>query len=122
MSIPLLPKQLERLETYINKTFWAKEENQIINKGRIKVSKINGPIEIGGLNLTSIECMHRSLSSSVGINILNRAFFGDRRHRDTITNTIKNAMIELNLCTLEEILQRGSVKWAEADLETLTSC
>ena len=62
-SIPLSPKQLERLEKERNKAFWAKEDNQTVNKGRTKVSKhrINGPIEIGGLNLTSIECMYRSL-------------------------------------------------------------
>ena len=62
-SLPLSPKQLERLEKERNKAFLAKEDNQTVNKGRTKVSKhrINGPIEIGGLNLTSIECMYRSL-------------------------------------------------------------
>ena len=115
-SIPLSPKQLERLEKERNKAFWAKEDNQTVNKGRTKVSKhrINGPIEIGGLNLTSIECMYRSLSSTAGINILNRAIFGENRHKDTLTNTIKTAMTELNLCTLKEMLQRGSADWADA--------
>ena len=76
-SIPLSSKQLERLEKESNKEFWAKEDNQNVNKGRTKVSKhrINGPIDIGGLNLTSIECMYRSLSSTAGINTLNRAIF-----------------------------------------------
>ena len=43
--------------------------------------------------LISIECMYRSLSSSGGINILNRAIFGATRHSNTLTNTIKNAII-----------------------------
>ena len=76
--------------------------------------RINGPIEVGGLNLTSIDCMYRSLSSTAGINILNRAIFGAYRRNDTHTNTIKTAMTELNLCTLDEMLQRGSADWADA--------
>ena len=38
-SIPLSPKQLEKLEKERYKAFWAIEDNQTVNKGHTKVSK-----------------------------------------------------------------------------------
>ena len=44
---------------------------------------------------------------------MNRAIFEAYRHNDTLANTIKTAMTVL--CTLDEMLQRGSADyWADA--------
>ena len=71
---------------------------------------INGPIEIGRLNLTS------------GTIILNRAIFGANRHNNTLTNTIKTEMTEINLCTLDEMLQRGSADCKKANQTRPNNC
>ena len=42
---------------------------------------------------------------------MNRAIFEAYRHNDTLANTIKTAMTVL--CTLDEMLQRGSADWAD---------
>ena len=115
-AMPLTEKQIDKLEKERNKAFWSREENAIQTQGRVKVSKhrINGPIEIGGLNLTSLGCIYRSLSTSSGINILNRIIFGDNRQNDTLAITIKDAMIQSNMCSIEDLITKGSAEWDKA--------
>ena len=115
-AMPLTDKQIDKLEKERNKAFWSREENATQNQGRIKVSKhrINGPIEIGGLNLTSLGCLYRSLSTSSGINILNRVIFGDNKQNDTLAITIKDAMIQSHMCSIEELITKGSAEWEKA--------
>ena len=45
-------KKIDKLEKERNKAFWSKEENAI--------HRITGPIQNGGLNLTSLGCPYRS--------------------------------------------------------------
>ena len=67
-----------------------------------------GQIEIGGLNLTSLGCLYRSLSTSSGINVLNRVIFRDNKQNDTLAITIKDVMIQSHMCSIEDLITKGS--------------
>jgi len=77
--------------------------------------RINGPLEIGGLNLASFGC----LSTSSGINILNRVIFGDNKQNDTLAITIKDPMIQSHMCSIEALITKGSAEW-DKEVQKLT--
>ena len=47
-------------------------------------------------------------------NILNRVIFGDNKQNDTLAITIKDAMIQSNMCLIEDLFTKGSAEWEKA--------
>ena len=47
-------------------------------------------------------------------NILNRVIFGDNKQNDTLAITIKDAMIQSIICSIEDLINKGSAEWDKA--------
>ena len=45
---------------------------------------------------------------------MNRVIFGDKKQNDTLAIPIKGAMIQSHMCSIEDLITKGSAEWDKA--------